>query len=210
MLVCTLMRSLSQWVVGTFASPAGIFILAALDSTLFFSLPFGIDAAVIIVSARSHALAWLVPVIATIGSIVGAALTFWMGKKIGDAGLERFVSEKRLARLRPQIKDGGTIALAVVCLIPPPFPFTPFVLAAGALGVRPAVFFSTMVIMRLLRFGIEALLAVAYGQRILAWLQSRLFENVIAVLVVGAVLLSVWSVTKLVRSSRPTSPSAAT
>jgi membrane protein YqaA with SNARE-associated domain len=194
--------SLGQWVVSTFASPGGIFVLAALDSTLFFSLPFGLDAAIIILAARGGALAWLVPLIATAGSAVGAILTFWMGRKIGDAGLERFVPPKRLDRVRGRIKNSGAIALAIVCLIPPPFPFTPFVLAAGALEVRPLLFFSTLVVTRLVRFGIEALLAVTYGQRILSWLESDLFQNVIVGLVVLAVGLTGWSIYKLVRVSR--------
>src|ERR1700756_5107384 len=125
----------SQWLIGVFTSPIGVVVLAALDSTLFFSLPFGIDGAVIILAARLHGLAWVVPLLATAGSIVGAALTFWMGATVGDNGLERYVSPARLARVHAKIKRSGAIALAVLDLIPPPFPFTPFVLAAGALEV---------------------------------------------------------------------------
>src|SRR6185295_9753396 len=111
----------------------GVVVLAALDSTLFFSLPFGIDAVVIILAARMRGTWWMVPLLATIGSVAGAALTFWMGEKIGEKGLERWIPAKRLERVRARIHTRGAIALAVVDLIPPPFPFTPFVLAAGAL-----------------------------------------------------------------------------
>jgi membrane protein YqaA with SNARE-associated domain len=201
-------HSLSQWVVATFASPAGTFVLAALDSTLFFSLPFGLDAAVIILAARSETLAWTVPLIATTGSIAGAALTFWMGRKIGDAGLEHFVAKKRLARVRARIKDIGAVALGIVCLIPPPFPFTPFVLAAGALEVRPSMFFATLIVTRLVRFGTEALLAAHYGGQILSWLESDLLQNIIAGMVVLAVALTAWSIFKLLRSSRSKSETA--
>jgi membrane protein YqaA with SNARE-associated domain len=203
------MRSLSRWVIGTFASPPGIFVLAALDSTLFVSLPFGIDAAVIILAARSHTLAWMVPLLATAGSAVGAALTFWMGRAIGDKGLERYVPEKRLARVRDKLKNRGAIALALVCLIPPPFPFTPFVLAAGALEVRPALFFSTLVLMRSIRFGLEAMLAARYGRRILSALESDWFQNIVAGFVVLAAILTILSIIQLARSSRSASQSAA-
>ena len=81
------MRSFSHWIITLFASPAGVVVLAALDSTLFFSLPFGIDGAVIVLAARLHDLWWTVPLLATAGSIAGAALTFWMGATIGDHGL---------------------------------------------------------------------------------------------------------------------------
>src|SRR5690348_5259930 len=77
------MRGFSQWILGLFTSPVGVFVLAALDSTMFFSFPFGIDAAVVILAARLGGLAWIVPLLATLGSVAGAALTFWMGVVIG-------------------------------------------------------------------------------------------------------------------------------
>src|SRR6059058_4735152 len=107
------MRSLSQWVIALCASPIGVVVLAALDSTIFFSLPFGIDAAVIILAARQRSLAWVVPVLATGGSVAGAALTFWMGRKIGEKGLERYVSGQRLRRVRRRIRSSGAVMLAV-------------------------------------------------------------------------------------------------
>ena len=179
-----------------------MFVLALLDSTLFFSLPMGIDAAVIILAARSETLAWFVPGIATAGSAIGAALTFWMGEKIGDAGLERYVPARRLSRIRDRVRSSGAVAFAVVDLIPPPFPFTPFVLAAGALDVRRSLFFVTLVVTRLIRFGIEAYLAVRFGGRIITWLESDVVQNIIGGFIVLAVLLTTVSIIRLVRSSR--------
>src|ERR1700704_2120365 len=107
------MRALSKWVLGLFSSPLGVVALAFLDSTLFFSLPFGIDAAVIILAARLKTLWWIVPLLATAGSVAGAALTFWMGVKIGERGLDRWVDERRLDRIHRRIRSSGAIALAV-------------------------------------------------------------------------------------------------
>src|SRR5580765_7533890 len=143
------MRSFSAWVIGIFASIGGVVVLGALDSTLFFSLPFGIDTVVIILSARRQDAAWIVPLRATAGSLAGAWLTFWMGIKIGEKGLERHIPERRLERIRARIKRSGALALAVLDLIPPPFPFTPFVLAAGALDVPRSTFFVTLAVCRL-------------------------------------------------------------
>ena len=55
------MGALTHWIINTFASPLGIIVLTALDATVFVSLPFGIDVAVIIVAARSESLTWIVP-----------------------------------------------------------------------------------------------------------------------------------------------------
>jgi membrane protein YqaA with SNARE-associated domain len=195
------MRALSKWLIAVCATPLGVVVLAALDSTLFFSLPFGIDASVIILAARLHALWWIVPLLATAGAMAGAALTFWMGVKIGDAGLERWVSGKRLEQIRCRIRDNGAVALAVLDLIPPPFPFTPFVLAAGALDVSPRLFFLTLAACRIFRFGVEASLAAAYGRTVLSWLDSDLFHDIVLFFIGVAVLLTAMSLVKIVRTS---------
>ncbi|OLC43384.1 MAG: hypothetical protein AUH43_20895 [Acidobacteria bacterium 13_1_40CM_65_14] len=196
------MRAFSKWFVTLCATPAGVVILAALDSTIFFSLPFGIDAAVIILAARLKGLWWTVPLLATLGSIGGAALTFWMGVKIGENGLDRYVPPKRLKKIRARIRNSGAVALAVLDLIPPPFPFTPFVLAAGALEVKTSTFFVTLIVCRILRFGVEAALAATYGDGVLSWLDSDLFQDIVSFLIVVAVILTALSIVNLIRSTR--------
>jgi membrane protein YqaA with SNARE-associated domain len=196
------MRGLSRTILATFASPAGVFVLAALDSTLFFSWPFGIDTVVVVLAARLHTLAWIVPLLATAGSVVGAAVTFWMGRTIGDNGLERYIPAKRLDAVRRRVKNSGAIALGMLDLIPPPFPFTPFILAAGALEVDTRLFFITLAVARAVRFGLEAALAVWYGKAILAWLESETVQDIVLGCIVVAVLLTAWSLIKLVRSTR--------
>jgi membrane protein YqaA with SNARE-associated domain len=195
------MRAFSKWIIVLFASPIGVVVLAALDSTLFFSLPFGIDAAVIILAARMHSLWWLVALLATLGSVAGAALTFWMGVKVGETGLDRFVPERRLETIRSRIREKGAVALAILDLIPPPFPFTPFVLAAGALEVSARTFFVTLATCRIFRFGVEAGLAALYGKSIVAWLDSDLFRDIISFLIVIAAVLTTISIVKIVRTS---------
>jgi|SRR5690349_16019670 membrane protein YqaA with SNARE-associated domain len=203
------MRSLSGWIIAAFASPVGVVVLAALDSTLFFSLPLGIDAAVVILSARMRDLWWLVPLLATSGSIAGAALTFWMGVKIGEKGLDRWVPERRLDQFRSRIREKGAVALAILDLIPPPFPFTLSVLAAGALEVDARTFFVTLVVCRIFRFGLEALLAIVYGRSILSWLDSDLFHDIVAFFTLLAVVLTTISIVKIARSARPARRQAA-
>jgi membrane protein YqaA with SNARE-associated domain len=196
------MRALSRSIIALFASPAGVVVLAALDSTLFFSLPFGIDAAVIILAARLRGLWWVVPLLATAGSVAGAALTFWMGVKIGDHGLERWVPRKRLERIRARVRKKGAVALATLDLIPPPFPFTPFVLAAGALEVKPRTFFVTLTLCRILRFGAEAALAATYGRRVLTMLDSDLFHDIVSFFIAIAIVLTALSLVHVIRATR--------
>jgi membrane protein YqaA with SNARE-associated domain len=201
------MRSLTQWVLTTFASPVGILVLAALDSTLFFWLPFGIDAATVVLSMRGVAPWWAVALLATGGSVVGSMATFWMGEKVGDAGLERFAPARYLASARKRIqKKTRSGVLAAFSLIPPPFPFTPIVLAAGALGVKAAAFFTTLAACRFVRFGIEAYLARRYGPQTLDWLESPIVETAVLGFLALGIALTALTVIRIVwspaRSSR--------
>lgn len=79
-------------------------MLAALDATVFFALPFGIDAAVIILSVRHPDSIWQFPIIATAGSLAGTIITFWMGRKLGEAGLEKRIPAKRLESTKAAVK----------------------------------------------------------------------------------------------------------
>jgi membrane protein YqaA with SNARE-associated domain len=197
------MRTLTQWVLATFTSPVGILILAALDSTLFFWLPFGVDAATIVFAMRGVAPWWAVALLTTAGSIAGSLVTFWMGAKVGDAGLGRLVSERHLESARRRIKKSTrSAALAVPSLIPPPFPFTPIVLAAGALAVRRSTFFATLAVCRFARFGAEAFLARRYGPETLDWLDSPMVEYVVLGFLAIGVLLTAVTIVRLARAPR--------
>jgi len=197
------MRAFGRWILAVFATLAGVVVLAALDSTTFFYLPLGIDAVVIIVAAQLAAKAWIVPLLATAGSLAGAGLTFWLGAKIGDAGLDRYAAAARLAKIRARVRDSGAVGLAILDLIPPPFPFTLFVLTAGALEVNALTFLATLTACRLARFGFETLLAVWYGRHILVWLESDLFHDIVAIIIVLALVVTAVTTLRLVRSTRP-------
>jgi membrane protein YqaA with SNARE-associated domain len=114
-------------IVGYFLTPVGVVLMGALDASLVFYLPFGIDFVVVLVAARHPEWFWLYAVLAAVGSVVGAAGTFWIGKKIGERGLAPFVSHGRLRRVKRSI-NRGVFVLAGFGVIPPPFTFTPLVL----------------------------------------------------------------------------------
>jgi len=176
---------------------------------MLFFLPFGIDTLIIYLAARNRDLFWVYPLLATAGSLAGAAVTFWVGKTLGDVGLKRVVSTKRLQRLQKKVGESGAVAMAVPALLPPPFPLTPFILTCGALAVDRWRFFLTFGSMRLLRFGIEALLARRYGRGILRVLQSDSFQMVILGFIAVAVAGTIVSAILLWRSTRTRRPQPA-
>src|SRR4030095_17236542 len=95
--------------------------------------------------------------------------------------------------VRARRENRGAFGLAVLVLIPPPFPFTAFVLAAGALDVKKTTFFVTLTLCRLLRFGVESLLSVWDCRRILSWFDSDLFHTVLTLIILAAIAVSVVS-----------------
>jgi membrane protein YqaA with SNARE-associated domain len=194
-------RGLFASLLGYFLTPGGLVLLAALDSSLIFFLPLGIDFAVIILSARSPESFWQYALLATLGSAVGAGVTFWIGRKVGHPGLKKLVKPSRLRRVEERVGHGAGIGVGALAAIPPPFPFTAFVLATGALRASPWSFFGTLAVVRLARFLVEGALASRYGRRILSWMDSTAFEIVVAVLIVLAIAGTAISAIALWRST---------
>ena len=195
------MRALFYSVLGYFLTLPGVVLMGALDASLIFFLPLGIDFVVIIMAARKPGLFWLYALLATIGSLLGAAGTFWIGKKAGERGLTRLVNPRRLTRVKARV-DRGAIVVAALALIPPPFPFTPFVLVSGALGMNAWAFFSGLAAVRLFRFGAEAALASVFGTQILRWMKTPSFAAVVGVFIALALIGTVVSAVVLVRGTK--------
>ena len=171
---------------GIFLSSGGLFVLAAAESTVFFWFPFGVDAAVILLVARNTERAWLYPLIATAGSVLGTAVTLWIGKKVGESGIARYVPAKRLKAAKAKVKKKGAAAIALLGIVPPPFPFTAFVLASGALKVNLLRFLAVLTVVRLVRFGSEALIAARFGRLAIRWLNSDAMQFIVGGLIVLA------------------------
>jgi membrane protein YqaA with SNARE-associated domain len=188
--------------LGFFLTWWGAALLAALDSSMLFFLPFGIDTVVIYLAARDGTLFWIYPVLAAFGSVMGAALTYWIGHKAGEVGLERLVPEARLQRIRDRVRAKGAVAMAVAALLPPPFPLTPFVMTCGALNVDRRLFLITFGVARLVRFGAEAGLARLYGRGIVRVFESDGFRTVITGFVWIAVLGTIVSAVLLWRNTQ--------
>lgn len=193
------MHSLTRTAFAIFLSTGGLFALAALESTLFFWFPFGVDAAVIILAVRHSRSAWEYPLAAAAGSLAGAMITFWMGRKIGESGLKRFISARRLKSTKAAIHEKGALTIPLFGLVPPPFPFTAFVLASGALSIDAVRFLGVLAAVRLVRFGVETLLAAHYGSSVLRWMNSDVVEDVVAAFIAIALVGSAISLVTLLR-----------
>ena len=183
-------------------SAGALFVLAALEATVFFWFPFGVDAAVIVLTVRHHSFAWQYPIVAAAGSLSGTVVTFWMGRTLGEAGLGKYLAKRRLVSVVTKVREKGAVTLALLGLVPPPFPFTAFVLAAGALGVDGIRFLGVLAGVRLVRFGIDALLAAHYGSTALRWMNSDVVRDLVFGAIVVAIVGSAISLFALLRRKR--------
>jgi uncharacterized membrane protein YdjX (TVP38/TMEM64 family) len=77
---------------------------------------------------------WLGGLYALSGSLVSAALSYWIGRKLGRGALQRFLS-RRLQRVNKQLTQRGLLAVVAIRLMPVA-PFTIVNLLAGAAQIR--------------------------------------------------------------------------
>src|SRR5262245_34603267 len=99
---------------------------------------------------------------ATLGSIAGCYVIYYLARKGGDAFIQKRLRPGHTERALAVYQRHGLLALMVPALLPPPAPFKLFVLAAGVAHVRPVQFVAAIAIARGARYLILGILAVWY------------------------------------------------
>ena len=200
-----LVLSFSGWILRVFRRMGvfGLLLLSALDSS-FLVLPFGNDLLLIaLVSSNRDSLVWIAYVIVSaIGSVVGVFVVDLIMRKAGEKGLERFVSERKVEKLKSKLENKAGITVFIATLIPPPFPFTPAVMTASALQTPRGKLLSAVFFGRLLRFGAEAVLALYFGRQVIAFINSDVVSYVVYGIIAIGVVLSTLSVLKWVKRNK--------
>jgi membrane protein YqaA with SNARE-associated domain len=180
----------------------GLFLLAALDSS-FLVLPFGNDFLLIALVSSSRGSVWIFYVlVSALGSLLGVFIVDSIMRKAGEKGLERFVKPKRVKQLKKKLDKGVGWVLFTSTLLPPPFPFTPVIMSASALQSSRIKMYVSVFAGRLVRLTIEALLALYFGKHVLASLDSPILDYLVYALILIAVVGSVLSILKWLRSNK--------
>jgi len=162
----TFIQTLSAWLKGTLLPHGGfgLMVLAMCDSS-FLSLPEVNDILLMTFSIDNPSRMPELAALTTLGSIIGCALLYSVGRKGGEAVLRGKFTEERVLRIRRWYRKYGLLAVIIPSLLPPPTPFKVFVLAAGAFGISWPRFILAVAIGRGLRYFSEGWLAVEYGQQ---------------------------------------------
>jgi len=180
----------------------GLFLMSALDSS-FLVLPFGNDLLLIaLVSANRNSLIWIAYVlVSAAGSLLGVLVVDLLMRKAGEKGLERFVSARKIERLKKKLENKAGVSVFVATLIPPPFPFTPVIMTASALQSPRGTMLAAVFIGRLIRFTAEAILALYFGRKLIAYINSDVLTYFVYGLIAVAVVLSTLSLLRWFKRS---------
>jgi membrane protein YqaA with SNARE-associated domain len=188
----------------------GLLLLGILDSS-FLVAPLGNDLLVIAMTSRHRDVAHMLyyAFMSSVGSVLGVALVDLVVRPLGEAGLEKHLPRKRFAYVKGKVEKSAGWALVVASIAPPPFPFTPFIIAACALEYPRKKLFPVVGVARMARFGALGTLALLFGRRILRWFENPYVEGFFVGLLVLAIVASVVSVYGWIRRSRGPASEAA-
>jgi membrane protein YqaA with SNARE-associated domain len=173
-----------------YAAPAMI-VIGALDSSLL-SLPEINDYVVVLRCIKHPSAVFYFPLFAATGSVMGCFLLYSIMRRGGQALMRRRFKAEHVLRAERAYARFGVLALAVPAVLPPPLPFKIFVATAGALEYPRWRFLLTVMIARSLRYYVEGILAVYYGERVLRFLRDNGLVVISIVFALGLVVLLVY------------------
>jgi len=150
----------------------GLFLIAVLDSS-FLSLPEIADLLVVWMVTHHKSRFLLYAASATLGSLAGCLILYYLGRKGGAALVRKRFTPARVDRAMAAMKRHGVMAVLIPAILPPPMPFKIFVLLAGVAGISAAKFTLAVVIGRGFRYLTLSLLAVEYGDLALAFMHEH-------------------------------------
>jgi membrane protein YqaA with SNARE-associated domain len=176
---------------GTLGAP-GLFLISLLDSSVL-TFPIINDLLLVELSIQRPARMALYALMATLGSVLGCVLLYFIARKGGEAYFHRRAG-RRAKIIRHWVERNGFGGMLVAAMLPPPTPFKIFVFAAGVFEVPFMSFTLAITLARLIRYFGVGYLAVKYGNDALPLLaQHKVEVAIFLVLFVGvSYLLSRW------------------
>ncbi len=175
----------------------GLIPLGIADNSVI-PLTGSVDVLSIWLAARHHEPWPYYAFMATLGAVIGGYITFSLARKGGKQTMERKLSKRRATQVCAAFERWGFAAVAIPAIVPPPFPFLPFLLAAGAMQYSKKKFLAALTLGRGIRYTIAGYLGFHYGRHILRFF-SRYYKPAIAVLVGLAVIGTILTVVQYLR-----------
>jgi membrane protein YqaA with SNARE-associated domain len=167
-------EAISTWLRNTLLPYGGLGLMAlAMCDSSFLSLPEVNDILLMTFAINDPGGMVKYALLTTIGSVVGCALLYAVGRKGGEKFLRKTFADERIGRVQKWYQRHGVLAVIVPSLLPPPTPFKIFVLSAGTFGISWPKFLTAVVIGRGIRYFSEGILAVMYGPAAIQFVQKN-------------------------------------
>jgi membrane protein YqaA with SNARE-associated domain len=187
-----ILSTISEWLEQALLpyGSVGLMLLAICDSS-FLSLPEVNDILLMTFSIRAPEQMLMYAGLTTLGSVIGCAMLYSVGRTGGEALLRKRFSARRLERVRGWYSRYGILAVVVPSLLPPPTPFKVFVLSAGMFGISWPRFIIAVLIGRGIRYFSQGILAVVYGAAAIAFVQQnfgKIGAGISVVIVIATVI----------------------
>ncbi len=166
----------------------GLILLGLLDNSVV-PLPGSMDALTIFLSASNRSWWPLYAVLATMGSLLGAYLTYKVASKGGRQTLQKKIGRERSEQVYRKFEKGGFLTVFIACLLPPPFPLVTVIMAAGALQYPERKFLGAVAAARGIRYLVVAYVGHRYGESIIGFFsqyERPVLYALIALAVLGA------------------------
>jgi membrane protein YqaA with SNARE-associated domain len=191
------MGRIADWARGLALSlgAPGLWLVAFLDSS-FLSLPEITDLLVVWMVTRHPARMVIYVAAATLGSLTGCLVMYFIGRKGGEALVRKRFAGPAVERAMAAFERRGVLVVLIPAILPPPAPFKIFVLLSGVAGISPAKFVTAIILGRGARYLVLGLLAVEYGERALGYVEEHglaVAIVVIGLLAAGAAGYFVWT-----------------
>jgi len=178
----------------------GLILLGLADNTPFLSAPPGsMDAFVILLSAHRHEWWAYYALMATVGEVLGGYLTYRLAEKGGQETLERKVGKQKAEKIYKRFEKRGGIRVFIGSILPPPFPFTYALMAAGVMQYPRKKFLSALTAGRAVRFSAVAFLGSIYSQQMIGFF-SHYYKPMLYILIaltvasgIGTLVYFKWS-----------------
>lgn len=172
----------------------GLILLGIADNSPV-PVPGGMDALTIILSAHQKGWWPYYAIMATIGGVVGGYVNYALAREGSKEELEKKLRKAKARQAYKVFNKYGFWSLFIPALMPPPFPFSPFVLAAGALNYSRKKFLVSVAIARGIRYFALAYLGSRYHRQIFHFFHKYyqpILWTVLALAVIGGTVAAVY------------------